>query len=182
MSSYFGRIWAAIRGQSPGITAGGDVDLQTRVASLEMDLREKTEQAEQMKREYATLEAARDRAASGAGQDQLERLFKKLAGPLSNLATLVSLCEKGQDVTAADMAQLVRSLEKQLLAAGMEPIGTPGEATAFDPAIHQRVSGGSVSTGTPVAVQLPGYRMGPRVIQKAMVSAAEPKATTEEGR
>jgi molecular chaperone GrpE (heat shock protein) len=41
------------------------------------------------------------------------------------------------------------------------------------------MSGGAVHAGSPVTVQLPGYRMGERVLMKAMVSAVEDASREE---
>jgi molecular chaperone GrpE (heat shock protein) len=173
MSSYWKNLGTALLGRAGGRGVGGAADARSRQASLEMDLREKDEKIEQMKREYGSLEASRERAAAGAGQEQIEKLFRKLAGPLSNLSTLAALAESGKDVTAADMANLVRSVEKILAGAGLEPIGRAGQRAEFDIAAHQRMSGGAVSAGTAVTVRIPGYKLGQKVLQKAMVSAEE---------
>ena len=157
----------------PVTTAAPAPEWQARLAALEMDLRERNALLERMKQEYAALEQARDRTAASAGQEELERLFKKLAGPLSTLTTLASAAESGKNVIATDMAQLVRGVEKPLAAAGLEPIGAPGQKTGFEVALHQRMSGGTVREGTPVTVHIPGYRLGQKIIQKAMVSAKE---------
>jgi len=129
-----------------------------------------------MQREYAALQAARGRAAAGAGREQVERRFKKLACILSNLAVLAGAAEAGRDVASADLLALFHSIEKELNRAGLERIGAPGATSAFDASIHQRMSGGTVSAGTPVVVRAPGYRMGESVLLKAMVSAREEAA------
>jgi len=126
-----------------------------------------------MRQEYAALQSAKERAATDTGHDTLERLFKKLAGPMSNLATLAELSEAGKEVPAADLIALVRSIEKELARCGMERVGRPGADAPFDTALHQRMSGGAVHAGTPVTVRVPGYRMGDRILLKAMVSARE---------
>jgi molecular chaperone GrpE (heat shock protein) len=126
-----------------------------------------------MQKEYAHLAAAGQTAAAGAGQEQLQGLFKKLAAPLSNLAALAALCEAGQEVAAADVVTLFRSVEKQLKAAGLEQVGAAGESVPFDVALHQRMSGGMVSAGAAVLIRTPGYRFAGKVLLKAMVTAKE---------
>lgn len=182
---YWRRLLGALAGRD--VTSGeglpldeGAADLRARVASLEMDLAERDRQIAEMRSEYGTLELAKERAAAGAGQEELEKLFKRLSGTLANLAALRAMAESGQEVEAGDLLSLVRSLEKELIRAGLEPIGQVGQATEFDVASHQRMSGGAVRAGTPVTVQLPGYRLGQRVLMKALVSAAE-DAAPEEG-
>ncbi len=148
-----------------------------------MELKERDQRIEQMRAEYAALQAARERAGAEAGQDQLEKLFKRLAATLGNLNVLTAMAEAGREVEAGDLIQLIRGLEKELLRAGLEPIGTVGEKTLFAVASHQRMSGGAVRDGVPVTVQIPGYRMGEKILSKALVSARadEPRQEQDNG-
>ena len=175
--SYFSEVLNALSGRTrraaAPIAREGQAEGQARLAALEMDLRERDEQIAAMQKEYANLEAAGKRAAAGAGADQMEALFKKLAAPLSNLAALSALADEGREVAAADLVSLLRSVEKQLKAAGLEPVGRVGETVAFDVAVHQRMSGGMVSAATPVVERTPGYRFGGKVLLMAMVTAKE---------
>ncbi len=184
-TGYWARLWAAIRGRDLGRTAIPSpletappadeqaAECRAQVASLQLDLAERDKQIEQMRSEYAALELAKARALAGAGQEQLEKLFKRLAGPLANLMALAALAESGREVQVTDLTQLIRGLEKQLAQAGLEPIGQPGEKTVFETSCHQRMSGGAVQNGTPVTVRIPGYRMGEKVLLKAMVSTRD---------
>ena len=172
--SYFGQLLDSLLGRARPVAVAGDAETKARVAALEMDLRERDQRIAPMQKEYANLEAAGKRAAAGAGADHLGDLLKKLAAPLSNLAALAALCEEGREVAAADLVSLLRTLEKQLKAAGLEQVGKVGESVTFDVAAHQRMSGGTVSGGTTVTVRAPGYRFGGKVLLKAMVTAKEP--------
>ena len=173
--SYITRLVDALLGREPeAAPAIGDAAVRARIAALELDLRERDQRIATMQKEYGALDVAARRAASGAGQDQLEQMFKKLAAPLSNLAAMASLAEAGRDVSAADLVSLFRSLEKPLKAAGLESLGNPGDSVSFDVALHQRMSGGAVSNGSAVVVRTPGYRVGAKVLLKAMVTAKEP--------
>jgi molecular chaperone GrpE (heat shock protein) len=196
---YWGRLCAALLGRDvqpteassppveacvPVVEAGrpavepGPADEQAaqwraHTASLEMDLAERDKRIDEMRSEYATLQTAKERTSVGAGQDQLERLFKKLAGPLANLSVLTAMAETGREVEVGDLAQLIKGLEKELARAGLEPMGKVGEKTVFDVTCHQRMSGGAVREGVHVTVQIPGYRMGEKILIKTMVSAGE---------
>ena len=190
--TYLNRLWNALLGRAcapitappakiaPAASAAPMVtpsvsaptaELEARLSARETELRQRDDQIGAMKREYAALEAARAEAAALGGTEQLEKLFRKVCGPLSNLATLVAAVRHGKEVAPADMADLVDDLGKQLTAAGLEAIGQAGQAAEFDVALHQRMSGSTVHPGTPVVVQIPGYRLGERILQKAMVTA-----------
>jgi molecular chaperone GrpE (heat shock protein) len=176
-TSYWIRLGQAILGRTtagPATPADEQVaEARAKAATLEMDVRERDERIGKLRSEYDLLRAERDRAVGQAGQTELERLLKRLAGPLSNLAALATLAEAGQEVQSKDLASLVRGVEKELARAGLEPVGTVGEASRFDARFHQRMSGGTVKDGTSVTVRLPGYRFGEKVLLRAMVSAQE---------
>ncbi|HKM56766.1 MAG TPA: hypothetical protein VJY33_25400 [Isosphaeraceae bacterium] len=186
------RLWGALLGRDtpsgeprtplvePGPPDEQRAQLLARVASLEMDLIERDQRIEQMRAEYAALQAARERAGAEAGQDQLERLFKRLAGTLGNLNVLTAMAEAGREVDAGDLIQLIKGLEKELGRAGLEPIGQVGEKTLFAVASHQRMSGGAVHDGVPVIVQIPGYRLVEKILIKALVSAREDQPRQEQ--
>jgi len=181
---YWRRLFAALLGREaaapapPAAAAAAPEDEQAaearaRTATLEMDLRERDERIEKLRSEYEALRAERDRAVGRAGQDQVEQLLKRLAGPLSNLIALTQLAEAGQEIEVNDLVSLVRGVGKELTRAGLEAVGTVGEESRFDVALHQRMSGGAVREGTAVIIRLPGYRLGEKVLLKAMVSARE---------
>lgn len=174
---YFQRLFDAFLGHEapppPPAQAVDDAAQRSRLASLEMDVRERDDQIARMQKEYAALQAAGQRAAAGAGQDQLEQLFRKLALPMASFATLAALAAAGQELRVQDLIASFRLIEKQLMAAGLEQLEETGVSVSFDIALHQRMSGGSVSPGTPVTVRMPGYRFGGKVLLKAMVTARE---------
>lgn len=179
--NYITNIWAAILGKRRGTAGipGEDPELRARIAALEMDVRERDEKIRQMQAEYAGLSSAAQKAASEAGHEELERVFKNLAGPMSSLSALAALSESGEQVASADLVTLFRMLEKELGRAGMERIGSAGETLPFDVARHQRMSGGAVRAGVKVRVRVPGFSFHGKVLLKAMVSAVEDKNGTD---
>lgn len=178
MDALLNRATATPQPETPAPAPPESAVSESKIRSLQLDLEERDRKIEQMRQEYAALQAGRDRAAADSGQEQLTRLFKKLTGTLSNLAALAAYQEAGRDVSAADFAALARSLDKELAKAGLERIGTPGEMAAFDLALHQRMSGAAVHDGGPVTVRVPGYRTGDQILMKAMVSAASSDGET----
>ena len=173
---YLGNLLAALLGRCAPVRTDLPVDvavLHSRVAALDMDLRERDQRIETMRNEYEHLQSLKERASEDAGQEELEQFFKKAAGPLSNLAALIGAHGKGHAIELADLVTLVATLEKVFQRHGLERIGDVGEKIGFDVAIHQRMSGGSVSEGKTVEVLVPGYRTQNRVLMKAMVTSKE---------
>jgi molecular chaperone GrpE (heat shock protein) len=186
MSGYLTRLKDALLARAPAPapalapvlnvdreTPESESQLRAQLAILTLDVEDRDHRIESMRREYAALEDARDRATTDACQQLLERLFKRLASPLSNLAALADLSENAQEVAVSDLLHLFRNIEKELARAGLERIGAAGQTASFDSTIHQRMSGGSVHIGTPVVVRVPGYRMAEKVLMKAMVTTRE---------
>lgn len=147
-------------------------------ARLRLDLEERNQRIASMQKEYETLEAARRRAASEAAAEQEEKVIKSLLRPLSNLATLMDLADSGNEIAVSDLVALGRSLEKELGRFGLERIGRTGEHIAFDPTLHQRMSGGTVAAGDDVAIAVPGFRLGSKVLTRAMVTSRANAAPT----
>lgn len=170
-TSYFQCLWAAILGRHNPVAVSG-TPMANR-GNLEADLRDRDERIAAMQREYAQLQEDKARAVAESGSEQLERLFKRLCGPLATLSTLAHAARAGQAIEVRDLADLVVSVEKALTSAGLERVGEPGVEAPFDIALHQRMSGGAPHGGVPVKVRLPGYRLGAKVLQKAMVSGRE---------
>ena len=170
LDALLGRTPPAPGPAAPAVDTAG---YESRIRALALDIEDRDRKIEQMRQEYATLQANRERAVGDAGQDQLLRFFKKLAGTLSNLAALAAFQEAGRDVAAADFAALARSLEKEFHKAGLERIGAPGQTAAFDVALHQRMSGAAIPDGGAVTIRMPGYRSGAQVLLKAMVTVRE---------
>jgi molecular chaperone GrpE (heat shock protein) len=173
--SYLSNLIAALGGRTPAPHGAplSESDARHRVARLEQEVRDRDERIAAMQAEYAALREEKASAAAGAGEVQMEKLFKKLCAPLATLSTLAHAVRKGQAVEARDLADMVESVEKALMGFGLEPIGEPGTEAPFDSAAHQRMSGGSPHSGDQVRVRLPGYRLGKKILQKAMVSGKE---------
>jgi molecular chaperone GrpE (heat shock protein) len=167
--SYLARLCAALLGRETTAAPASPLSAPLKSA-LELDLRERDERIAAMQREYAQLLQEKERAATEAGGEQMERLFKKLCGPLATLSTLAHAARADQPVEAREIADLVVSVEKALHAFGLEPIGEPGAEMPFEVALHQRMSGGAPHGGEHVRVRLPGFRLGQKVLQKAMVT------------
>ena len=173
-TGYIHRLLMAVTGRDVLADEAPESDdatkLKAAVAALHLDLQEQEDRIAAMRKEYEQLQASKEQSTASAGEEELTSLMKKLSGPLSNIAVLRDAAAAGEDVQVDDLLRLIASLEKVLQRAGLEVIGHSGEASDFDPAIHQRMSGGSVHEGVAVKIEVPGYRLGERVLQKALVS------------
>ncbi len=175
-SGLLRRMFSSLFGKNPTaepVYGRNEAALIARIATLEMDLQERDERITAMQREYSALSESMDRQSARVGQAQLEKTFKRLSGNLSTLAALIDLADSGREVDLHDVVVLFRVIERDFAAAGMERIGSVGEVCAFDPAVHSRMSGGAVSAGTVVTVHVPGYRMGRKILLKALVTPRE---------
>ncbi len=145
--------------------------LHSELATLRLELERRDKRIASMEAEYAALQLDKERAERGGDEATLARAFKPLVNTLSNWAMLEHWAAQGQAVETADLLRSLRDLEKQLGKSGLERIGQVGETCPFDPVLHQRMSGGSVAPNALVSLEMPGYRLGGRVLLKAMVSA-----------
>jgi molecular chaperone GrpE (heat shock protein) len=174
MSNRVKRAWMALFGAG-GATAEGtpeaaETAAATELARLRLKLEEKERELARLLGEYEQREEAARRETGRAGEESLGGLIKNLAPTLSQLATLRHMAAGGRDVRLGDVLKLTGKLEDVLGSHGVEVVGEVGAETAFDPTLHQRMSGGDVGDGTRVRVRFPGYRFGGKTPLKAMVS------------
>jgi len=180
-SSWVGRVkaaWGTLRAEkAPG--EGTAADLKTRVAALEMDLRDRDEEIRRLRQEYGLQQEQAERQQATASAVGFEALARKLAPLFSQLATMQALADAGRAVRTEDILKLFGKVEQMLAGAGLVRVGTVGAAAPFDTRLHQRMSGADLRDNDPVTVRFVGYRLGETILLKAMVSrqggAAEPE-------
>ncbi len=161
--------WRGWRGDAAKAEAPA-TDAERELARLRLDAQAKDGEIARLREEYARREARAKEEAAAAGREALAALVGRVAAPLSQLVTLRHLAESGREVRAADVLKLLGKIEEALREQGLEAVGAPGEVAAFDPAWHQRMSGGDVRDGDRVRVRFPGYRFGGATPLKALVS------------
>lgn len=147
--------------------------LRAEIASLQLDQTDRDKRIESMRADYESLLAEKRRVEKSTGQRVLLDLFGKVAPTLSNMSAVATWFQQGKEVQVGDLIRLNKELEKKLGQFGLQRIGEVGEKVSFEPARHQRMSGGSVRDGIEVTVQMPGYHIKEQVVLKAMVSARE---------
>lgn len=115
-------------------------DLQHRISHLEHRLQVTGE------------ELAAARGAQGEARGVHERQVKAdLVRVLAKVAAQVS-----QSVSASEDAGLMRSIGHATAREGLDPVGSVGQRSTFDPRIHDPM-GQTISSDTDVTVVRPGY-------------------------
>lgn len=170
--------WDLLRkGEAPPEEAAADP--RTRIAALEMDLRDRDEEIRRLRQEYGLQQEQAERQQATAAAVGFEALARRLAPLLSQLATMQALAEAGRTLRAEDVLKLFGKIEPVLAEAGLVRVGEVGAEEPFDTRRHQRMSGADLDDGDLVTVRFVGYRLGETNLLKAMVSrqdgAAEPE-------
>jgi molecular chaperone GrpE (heat shock protein) len=174
--------WSVLRGKSPEREAektqpveenGSALQAESEAAALRLDLNEAKKQIEALARELAVERSARADAVDAAAAARLEPVLADLSTVMAQLAVQSHLIDEGKPVGAKDVMALAQKLVRTLEKLGLVSFGAPGEETTFDPALHQVLGGGSPSIDAIVVIRMPGYRLGKKTLQKAMVEAGK---------
>lgn len=133
----------------------------------------RAEEAARLRAEYAALQARA--AQSDAARSEAERLalFRGLQPVLVQLPTLRAAVERGADVSARDVLEVLSPLGEFASDLGVECIGEAGQETRYEPRLHRAVGRGAarVAAGDAVRVRYVGFRLGDEVLAKAEVTA-----------
>ncbi|MDO8812570.1 MAG: nucleotide exchange factor GrpE [Gallionella sp.] len=172
MTAQTNNLMARIRAALRALAGNAPEDPRNRVASLELDLRQKDDEIAALREEYGRLRQQGERERGSAASAGFDALARRLAPLLSQLATMESMASGERAPRLEDVFKLFDMLEKVLAEDGLMRIGTVGEETAFDSRWHQRIGGAEVDDGDRIRVRFIGYRMGENVLLKAMVSSA----------
>ena len=182
MGNRLKRAWMALMGPDEsrrGEDASSPDETAAELARRRLDVKAKEEEIRGLRDEYARREQSARAETEAARKEVLDAFIKKLAPTLSQLATLRHMAAGGREVRPQDVLKLTAKLEDALRAQGLEPVGEVGAEAAFDPALHQRMSGGDVRDGTRVRVRFPGYRFRGKTPLKAMVSRVDANGDQE---
>lgn len=171
MTAQSNNLMARLRAALDAL-AGHAPDMRNRVASLELDLRQKDEEIAALREEYERLREQGTRERDSAARAGFGALARRLAPLLAQLATMESLAGGERAPRLEDVLKMFDMLEKVLAEDGLVRIGAVGEETSFDARWHQRIGGAEIDDGDRIRVRFVGYRMGENVLLKAMVSRA----------
>lgn len=180
MTAQGNNLMARLRAALDALAGNAPEDLRNRVASLELDLRQKDDEVAALREEYGRLRQQGERERDSAVNAGFDALARRLVPLLAQLATMESLAGGERAPRLEDVFKLFDMLEKVLTEDGLARIGTVGEEAAFDSRWHQRMGGAEVDDGDRIRVRFIGYRMGENVLLKAMVSRAVAKDNSGE--
>ncbi len=176
----FAKAWAIFRGPdapptTPTIAVPPEksAELEAVLARLRIDLEQARSEIERLRAEYIRREQKAAGEAEAAAREALLRLARRVGPLLSQFATMRALAAEGREVRREDLLVMADKLERAFADAGVAAVGAVGEETAFNPKLHQRMSGGDVTDGDPVRVRFVGYACGDTIVTKAMVSRKE---------
>ena len=159
--------------ESAGLLLKANAEVQT----LRLDLEEARRQHDGLRRDLEHEQSLRTEAVASKLAATLEPSMREAAPLLGQLALQARLLEAGNPVEARDVMALARAVarvfEKQELVAS----STPGEAAAFDPALHTP-QGSAPAPGAPITIQVPGYTFQGKVVRKALVETAQKQEGT----
>ena len=114
MTAEFGfgkRIAVALR-----VLRGGGAGDYARVATLEMDVKERDERIERLQREFALERRRAETASSGAVDAGIEELARKAAGLFANLRAMCARHERGdRNQHSSPQYRAVHGIEEALL-------------------------------------------------------------------
>ncbi len=170
MTAHANNLATRLRAALRVLAGNAPEDLRNRVASLELDLRQKEDEIGALREEYERLRQQGERERDSAASAGFDALARRLAPLLSQLATMESMAGGERAPQIEDVFKLLDILERVLAENGLVRIGGVGEETPFDTRWHQRMGGGEVDDGDMIRVRFTGYRLGETVLLKAMVS------------
>jgi molecular chaperone GrpE (heat shock protein) len=148
--------------------------LEARVQSLSLDLGEREASVANLREELARTRAAAASQAEAQAFDRIARLFEGLAAPAAQLHLQGHLLEvQRRPVQARDVMANARRLLVKLEDAGLRFDGELGAEAAFDPNLHQPLSGEALPAhGERVIVRIAGVAWQGRVLRRAGVEPA----------
>jgi molecular chaperone GrpE (heat shock protein) len=176
-SSFSHRLAEAgrvLRGGSVAVPSAGAgearvLGAEAALAGLRLALEQARQDAVATSRALEAERAARRDAVAAALAERLEPALADAAAALAQLGLQERLLAEGKPVGTGDVLALARALGRALERVGLVPVGQPGDAAGFDPAWHQPLSGSLPSAGAAVQIRMPGFRLGDKLVRKAMV-------------
>lgn len=154
--------------------------LQATIETLQTTQREKAaleDQAEALKQQCLRLRSSLEQQATQVQQDTQIAAFEQVQMLLTQYPSVRHMVEGKPDLPARNVVAMFTPLDNLLKFWGCQPIGSPWEAVAYDPQLHQADSD-DLQLGEPVHIRFVGYRQGDRILIPAKVSRTLPPGVT----
>ncbi|MCX7872119.1 MAG: hypothetical protein N2487_02400 [Verrucomicrobiae bacterium] len=148
-------------------------ELLDRILFLENELNRQKAIVSQMRREYESLLSERNNENGKVREEAQEMYLSQIVNRLAMLVTLACGYRNKLGVELEDVVNQIFWLEKDLISAGLEPIGRPGEVVKYDASLHQPMSIGIIADGASVVIKIQGYRLREKILAKAVVAKVE---------
>ena len=149
-------------------------ELKTETAALRLEKEEAARQKEKSEARAAAVTKEADREAADREREQTEAveaaqraLFEAMRPLLLALPTARKAIAENPALLAKDMIGLFAPVDDFVRALGLTVIGTVGEETPYNSALHDCPA--LIEPGTPVIVAAVGYAKGEQVWVKARV-------------
>jgi len=175
--SLVDKIKQWLSGSAPAVADSDVLALRSRIAGLELELREQQDKNAALRREAAERDARAGHDAEQRFRDQLVELGTGLAGPLTQVLALEAMVRAGSDIPAPSIVRVALQLLPPLARHGLHPLGTAGQPEPYDPAQHQFAGGSTAAPGSPVLVDQPGFALDNQVLRRAVVRVHSVQST-----
>ena len=148
-------------------------ELEETTATLQATVLEKAAletQRTALTQQCARLRAASEQTSQQVRADSQKRTFEQIQTLLTQYPTLRRMAAAKPELPARNLTATLTVLDNLIDSWGVEPIGAPWEAVAYDPQLHQG-DVADLQVGESVYVRFVGYRQGAAAAQRILVPA-----------
>lgn len=173
MKNWFSNLFGprAEPPQSQAADPSQQLDLETELQKLRIELEARDESIRRLQQEVERLRARQTQVVEETTSAQIQALFADLAGPSSQILTQADLLEnQGKPVQARDVLTIARRMVKVLERHGVSFEGPLGKQVDYDPNLHTPLNSSSApQPGQPVSIRFAGARYKSKIIYKSVV-------------
>lgn len=102
-------------------------------------------------------------------------VFRALEPVLTQIPVVIADVNSGVDITAPDLARLMKMIPIRMKSVGIEMIGDVNQQVGFDPAIHQLLASetNKLDRGHQTVIIVPGFKYQDQILTRAEVEPIE---------
>jgi len=148
------------------------MDLQRETQSLKLELEERDKMLAAAHNDLSVLQKNAESQTDRMIRERMEQLFVDLGAPLAQAVTQDYLSSaQGKTIQPKDLLAVTRRFVGCLKSHGLELMGTIGEATDFDPKIHESLSlDEKIEQGERVTIRMVGLSFMGKILRRIAVS------------